>query len=100
MSRRFTPKTDVWSLGVTLWETFSFGKPPTYGIKVQYLLHYLNTENRRLGREVLHGCPEAMYSEVMMKCWEFEPEKRLDFEEILNRVKKIEANENGSSSSC
>lgn len=42
MYRRFTTESDVWSLGVVLWEIFTYGKQPWYQLS--------NNEVRVTGR--------------------------------------------------
>lgn len=39
MYRKFTTESDIWSLGVVLWEIFTYGKQPWYQLsnnEVQY----------------------------------------------------------------
>ena len=78
-------------MGVTLWETFSFSESPLVVPEVRYLLHYLHPlRNKRLPRSKLYGCPKAVYDDVMMWCWEYEPQNRPTFEQVLKQLTDIE----------
>lgn len=49
MYRRFTTESDVWSLGVVLWEIFTYGKQPWYQLS--------NNEVRLPGKVVNQSLP-------------------------------------------
>ena len=88
--RIFTTKSDVWSLGVTLWETFSFSASPILVKEFQHLLYYLGPEqNLRWKKEKLFGCSDDMYK-VMLWCWEYLPAKRPTFEQVLSKINEID----------
>ena len=89
-SGKFTAQTDVWSFGVTLWEIFTFAKESPYqDLKdVQIIeaacesVQYTNREFIILDQP-LH-CPREVY-ELMIKCWQKEPDKRPHFAYINKR---------------
>ncbi|KAM6426160.1 tyrosine-protein kinase Fes/Fps isoform 2-T2 [Liasis olivaceus] len=76
---RYSSESDVWSFGILLWEAFSLGATP-----------YANMSNQQTREAVEKGtrlsppdqCPEEVY-QLMLKCWEYEPQKRPDFSTIL-----------------
>lgn len=46
MYRKFTTESDVWSLGVVLWEIFTYGKQPWYQLSNnEVLMHTLNGDH-------------------------------------------------------
>jgi serine/threonine protein kinase len=72
----FTTKNDVWAFGVCMWEIFSLGSVP-----------YQAMSNREATEEVKKGyrleqpelCPNEVYN-VMLQCWDIQPDNRPSFE--------------------
>uniref|UniRef100_A0A4W3JSI9 Tyrosine-protein kinase n=1 Tax=Callorhinchus milii TaxID=7868 RepID=A0A4W3JSI9_CALMI len=72
----FTIKSDVWSFGILLMETITYGRTP-----------YPGMSNPDVIRSLEHGyrmpcptmCPTELY-DVMTKCWKNKPEDRPTFE--------------------
>jgi len=83
--RYFSHKSDVWSFAVVLWEIFEYGKLP-----------YISMSNEETAKQVLNGyrlpqpdtCPSEVYN-IMMECWNEDPEKRPDFKSIYEKLSAI-----------
>lgn len=84
MYRRFTLESDVWSYGVVLWEIYSFGKQPYYGLN-----------NEEVVKLILQGimlippdeCP-SLICDLMRSCWKSEPKDRIRFPDIWEKLQK------------
>ncbi|ESN95083.1 hypothetical protein HELRODRAFT_102694 [Helobdella robusta] len=82
--RKYTPKSDVWSYGVLLWEIFSLGGTPYPGVSIEKIF-YLVKQGYRMERPV-HASMD-MYG-VMLDCWMDDPTLRPSFKDIINQIRK------------
>ncbi|XP_028812088.1 NT-3 growth factor receptor isoform X1 [Denticeps clupeoides] len=80
MYRKFTTESDVWSFGVIMWEIFTYGKQPWFQLANNEVIECI-TQGRVLDRPRL--CPKEVY-DVMLGCWQQEPQQRLSIKEIQN----------------
>ncbi|XP_070765517.1 tyrosine-protein kinase JAK1 isoform X1 [Enoplosus armatus] len=93
---KFYLASDVWSFGVTLYELITYcdsSKSPmvlflsmigqTHGQMTIIRLVKVLTEGKRLPRP--DGCPEHLY-ELMRKCWETAPDKRISFKRLIEEL--------------
>lgn len=81
---KFTTESDIWSYGVVLWEIYSYGLQPYYGYSNQEVIAMVR------GGELLGApaaCPPPMYA-LMRDCWKHTPQRRPNFEEIVNRIQE------------
>ncbi|XP_073333323.1 tyrosine-protein kinase JAK1 [Pagrus major] len=96
---KFYRASDVWSFGVTLHELISYCDPKkspmnlfldmigkTHGQMTVMRLIKVLAEERRLPRP--DGCPEPVY-ELMLRCWEQMPEKRITFSQLIDELTKM-----------
>ncbi|XP_015772818.1 PREDICTED: fibroblast growth factor receptor 2-like [Acropora digitifera] len=83
--RIYTEKTDVWSFGVLLWETFTLGGTPYPGLPTEQLLDYLSDGKRM---EMPAKCPLEVYT-IMRDCWINEPDQRPQFRTLTERLVNI-----------
>ncbi|KAK7889609.1 hypothetical protein WMY93_025169 [Mugilogobius chulae] len=72
----YTTLSDVWSYGILLWEIFSLGGTPYPGMVVDSSFYNKIKSGYRMSKP--EHAPLDVY-EVMMKCWNSEPEKRPSF---------------------
>ncbi|XP_039279490.1 activated Cdc42 kinase-like isoform X2 [Nilaparvata lugens] len=79
---RFTSASDVWAYGVTLWEMFSYGFQPWAALTGHQILEAIDEPNfQRL--EQPECCPKE-YFNLMLKCWQHDPNKRPRFADLIS----------------
>ncbi|XP_016143980.1 platelet-derived growth factor receptor alpha [Sinocyclocheilus grahami] len=82
----YTTLSDVWSYGILLWEIFSLGGTPYPGMVVDSSFYNKIKSGYRMVK------PEHASSDVyelMMKCWNSEPEKRPSFHSLSDTVTSL-----------
>ncbi|KAF7638275.1 hypothetical protein Mgra_00002249 [Meloidogyne graminicola] len=84
---RFTSASDVWAYGVLLWEMFTYGNTPWDGLSGSQILYKIDTQHSKLERP--EACPFNIYNNLMLKCWEWNAEKRPTFENICNQLPSL-----------
>ncbi|XP_073933092.1 tyrosine-protein kinase Fer isoform X3 [Castor canadensis] len=82
---RYSSESDVWSFGILLWETFSLGVCPYPGMTNQQAREQVERGYRMSAPQ---HCPEDI-SKIMMKCWDYKPENRPKFSELLKELAVI-----------
>ncbi|XP_032803444.1 tyrosine-protein kinase receptor Tie-1-like isoform X1 [Petromyzon marinus] len=85
-SRSYTRAGDVWAYGVLLWELVSFAYTPYANITCHVMLGTRLLQGHRLARPP--HCSLAMY-DLMMRCWEGNPQRRPDFQEVARTLHTI-----------
>ena len=93
--RIFSEKTDVWSLGITLWEIFEYGAVPYKGVRNIQVQGHLEKGNR-LPRPA--NCPEPVYKHVL-SCFESNPHNRPNFVALTTTFGRM-LEENGGLEKC
>uniref|UniRef100_A0A8C5P6Y5 receptor protein-tyrosine kinase n=1 Tax=Leptobrachium leishanense TaxID=445787 RepID=A0A8C5P6Y5_9ANUR len=82
---RYTTESDVWAYGVVLWEIFSYGMQPYYGMAHEEVIYYVRDGNILSCPE---NCPLELYN-LMRLCWSKMPTDRPSFaciHRILERM--------------
>ena len=69
---RFTTQSDVWSLGVVLWEVFSYGIQPYFSMSNEQVIAHVREGNVMSCPD---GCPQEIY-DLMVDCWNMDPAQR------------------------
>ena len=78
MYSRFTIKSDVWSFGIVIYETITYGRFPYPGMTNPQVLEAIQ-QGYRMPRPM--GCPDKLY-DIMMDTWREEPASRPTFETL------------------
>ncbi|XP_076008962.1 platelet-derived growth factor receptor alpha [Genypterus blacodes] len=82
----YTTLSDVWSYGILLWEIFSLGGTPYPGMVVDSSFYNKIKSGYRMAKP--EQAPHDVY-EMMMKCWNSEPEKRPSFLGLTDSVASL-----------
>ena len=78
--------SDVCSVGVLLWEIFSYGIQPYFGQTSPEVIEMIR--DRKLLTCPIN-CPKRIYA-LMCSCWEETNEERPTFLEVMRRLRQIE----------
>ncbi|KAJ8278607.1 hypothetical protein COCON_G00056730 [Conger conger] len=81
---KFSTRSDVWSYGVLLWETFSYGRQPYPKMTLKEVKEMVEQGFRM---EAPEDCPPAAYA-LMTACWEYEPRKRPSFRKLRDKLRR------------
>ena len=74
----FSEKSDIWAFGILAYEMFTFGKAPYEALNDDEILEFLNQGNRL---ERPSNVNDQLY-EVMMDCWNADPDSRPTFKAL------------------
>ena len=86
--RIYTVQSDVWSFGVLMWEIVTLGCTPYSSMSPQEIPKRLIYDQYRLERP--NHCKMELYM-LMSHCWHAEPEQRLDFLQLREKLSKMVA---------
>lgn len=81
----FSPQSDVWAFGITLWEIMSYGGVPYGEIRTVEVQPKVRDGFR------LHcppDCPPEFYG-VMMRCWDAKWQRRPHFDDLRKMILRI-----------
>jgi len=77
----YLPKSDVWSMGVLLWEVAALGGTPYAAVRARQELV------KRITRGLLpnqpRGTSDQLY-QLMLQCWQLDVDERPSFDEIVS----------------
>ncbi|VDK71061.1 unnamed protein product [Litomosoides sigmodontis] len=82
---QYTPKTDVFSFSILLWEIFSDGEEPYKGMTSMEVKRMISCGERLKKPE---GCPDLIY-QLMGKCWEQNPDNRYNMSEVVKQLEDV-----------
>uniref|UniRef100_A0A3Q3J6G5 receptor protein-tyrosine kinase n=1 Tax=Monopterus albus TaxID=43700 RepID=A0A3Q3J6G5_MONAL len=85
---RYTTESDVWAYGVVLWEIFSHGMQPYYGMGHEEVIYYVRDGHILSCPE---NCPLELYN-LMRLCWSTLPSDRPSFSSIDRILERMHQN--------
>ncbi|KAM4527516.1 tyrosine-protein kinase transmembrane receptor ROR2 [Odontesthes bonariensis] len=83
MYGKFSNDSDIWSYGVLLWETLSYGLQPYCGYSNQDVIEMVRSHQLLLCPD---DCPAWIYT-LMLECWSEFPTRRPRFKDIHARLR-------------
>ncbi|XP_008336171.2 muscle, skeletal receptor tyrosine-protein kinase-like, partial [Cynoglossus semilaevis] len=85
---RYTSESDVWAYGVVLWEIFSHGMQPYYGMGHEEVIYYVRDGHILSCPD---NCPLELYN-LMRLCWSGQPSERPSFSSIHRILERMHQN--------
>ncbi|XP_029033401.1 tyrosine-protein kinase hopscotch isoform X4 [Osmia bicornis bicornis] len=97
---KFSTRSDVWSFGVTMYETFGYGEEPRLP-GLDSSIERLQNEQEKGSTELLAAlergtrlpcpstCPQAIYIKLMYPCWHLQSHQRPDFAALCNDIRDL-----------
>ncbi|KAM9841702.1 muscle, skeletal receptor tyrosine-protein kinase [Aulostomus maculatus] len=85
---RYTSESDVWAYGVVLWEIFSHGMQPYYGMGHEEVIYYVRDGHILSCPD---NCPLELYN-LMRLCWSTHPSDRPSFSSIHRILERMHLN--------
>uniref|UniRef100_F6U7K8 receptor protein-tyrosine kinase n=1 Tax=Ciona intestinalis TaxID=7719 RepID=F6U7K8_CIOIN len=76
----FTPLSDVWSFGVTVWEILTMGQSPYPGVG-NHEVYQLLRNGTRLNKP--EHCPSKVWFSVVFPCWTVQVKDRITFDKLV-----------------
>ncbi|CAH8513098.1 unnamed protein product [Schistosoma margrebowiei] len=83
IERKYTMATDVWSVGITLWELITRGQQPYASIDAFEMTAVLRT-GYRLKKP--HNCPDDLWK-IIFACWKTNPSARPTIRQLITKLK-------------
>lgn len=78
-----SPKSDVFSMGVLMWEACSYGEIPYASCKSTEEIRRRKLNNERLPKPL--GCSDALWANIN-RCWSLQPNDRPDFRTLRQNL--------------
>jgi serine/threonine protein kinase len=88
-SLNYSEKSDIFSMGVLMWEACSYGELPYSSLEIDDDVLREKLNDRRLSRPKL--CSDQQWT-IINECWHQNPGDRPDFERLKKRLKPISSN--------
>ncbi|XP_006817478.1 tyrosine kinase receptor Cad96Ca-like [Saccoglossus kowalevskii] len=85
LNRRFTPKSDVWSFGIVIWEIITQGSMPYHDLTEENV-KVMVTNGKVLSKPT--HCRAATY-QLMKSCWNRHPRDRPTFTKLVKSIRSL-----------
>ena len=83
----FSPKTDVWAFGITIWEILAYAAIPYGDMKN---IDVENSMKKGVRLECAENCPQEFH-DLLLKCWLKEPDERPNFTQLREATMALKA---------
>ena len=82
----FSFASEVWSFGVIMWEIYSFGGVPLYGLSNQDVLD-IHQRNEEVILDKPDSCPDHLYK-IILQCMKRNVSERITIEGVCDSLQK------------